>query len=228
MTTALELITGAARLLNVVRKGEPLDADEAIDGLATLNELLASWSNEGLNITSRERESFTIDASGSYTIGSGATLNTVRPIAIINAFIRIGNIDYPLMPITDEQYDNIALKTIDTGYPQFISYNNAYPTGTIKLYPKGSGQLHLLSEKPLTSIASLSTTVDLPAGWLRALRYNLALELAPEYGVEVKPVVAVNAVKALGLIKRAVARAHPIMSNSEVVTPRNIYTGWYV
>ena len=55
MTTALDLITGAARLLGVVRKGEALDDDEATDGLDALNEVFEHAVTQSERITSRDQ-----------------------------------------------------------------------------------------------------------------------------------------------------------------------------
>jgi len=41
----------------------------------------------------------------------------------------------------------------------------------------------------LTQPATLVTTLAFPPGYLRAFRYNLACELAPEFGVEPSPTV---------------------------------------
>src|SRR5574343_694239 len=110
MTTALQIITSAARLIGIVRKGEALDNDEAVDGLSALNDMLASWSNNGLLCVSRVWEYFTVTSATSYTIGSGQTLNTTRPLVIKSAFFRSGDIDYPLEIISDEEYESITLK----------------------------------------------------------------------------------------------------------------------
>lgn len=228
MTTALQLITGAARLIGVIRKSEAMTADEAADGLVALNDMLASWSNNGLLCVSRVWEYFTVTSATSYTIGSGQSLNTTRPLSIKSAFFRSGDIDYPLELISDEQYESITLKTLSTDYPQYLSYDNAYPYGTIRLYPQGSGQLHLLSEKPISNIASLSSTVDLPAGWNRAIRYNLAIDIAPEYGETPSPAVVEMAKQSKQEIMLSIAKNRPIKAETSKYRFYDVYTGRYV
>ena len=83
MTTALEIITGAGRLLQVIRKGEAISASEATEGLSALNEMLGSWGNNALLVPSRVTEAFSVSAATSWTIGTGGTLNTTRPTKII-------------------------------------------------------------------------------------------------------------------------------------------------
>lgn len=217
MTTALDLITGAGRLLGVVRKGEALDDDEASDGLSALNAMLSSWGSETLMALARVRESFTLTSSASYTIGTGQTLNTTLPIAISNAFIRIGSIDYPLAEITDDEYDNITLKDV-SGIPFVFNFTNSPTTAsaTIRLYPSPSAgyELHLLSEKPFSTL-TLSTDIYFPqAAGERAVRYNLAVEMAPEFGVEPSAAVVAIARESKGLMKLEGAKSRKMRSVS--------------
>lgn len=202
-------------MLGVVRKGESLDDDEASDGLSALNAMLSSWGSETLMALARIRESFTLTSASSYTIGVGKTLNTVNPIAISNAFIRIGNVDYPLEEVTDDEYDNIVIKDI-SGIPFVFNFTNSATeeAATIRLYPAPSAgyELHLLSEKPFSTL-TLSTDIFFPqrAGE-RAARYNLAVEMAPEFGVEPSPAVVAIARESKGQMKLEGAKSRKMRS----------------
>ena len=228
MTTALDIITDAAKLLGVVRKGEALDADEAADGLRRLNAMLGSWSNNSLNIYARTLDTLTFATSAlSYTIGSGATFNTTRPVKIISAVVRSGSIDYPVTFIDETEFESIPYKTT-TGSPELWgTYDNAYPTGTLRFYPKPTANdvLRLLSEKPLSSLASTSTTFDLPPGHEDAVVFNLAVRMAPYYGVAPSNEVKDTAKQTLGAIRIAAAKAHPMPYNPPNAPAPNIYTG---
>lgn len=50
MTTALELVTGAMRLIGALAAGEAAAASEAQDGLASLNQMLHALANEGIDL----------------------------------------------------------------------------------------------------------------------------------------------------------------------------------
>lgn len=228
MTTALDIITGAARLLGVVRKGEALDGDEAYDGLNALNDMLASWGAETLIGLARIRESFTLTGAASYTIGTGQDFDTANPIEISNAFVRSGGVDYPLEIISDEQYDNITVKDI-TGLPCYLCYT-ASPTadtGTIKLYPAPAAgyELHLLSEKPMAALTLASDLFFPQVAGKRAARYNLAIEMAPEFQVEPSSAVVAIARQSLAQMKLEGAKSRK-MARSGVEQYRNVYTGW--
>lgn len=205
-TSALDIITGAAKLLGVTFKSEPLDSDEANDGLIALNDMLDSWSNDSLTASAYTLESFSLTGAASYTMGVGGTFNTSRPINIVTAVVRISSVDYPLEIITQEQYQlEIPQKSISSQIPEVLTYDNGYPLATITMYavPTSGSTLRLLSNKPLSNLSALTTTVDFPPGWKRALKNNLAIDLAPEYGVEPSASVVRNANQSLGAIKRA-------------------------
>lgn len=224
MTTARRLITRATQLIGVARTGEALSADEASDALDTLNDMLAGWSNSNLLITAYTRETFNLTAGdGTYTIGIGQDFNTVAPLHIVSAFTREATIDYPMESITDVEYDRLVQKADSQGRPYYWNYDNA---NTIRIYPIPSTayELHLLSEKPISAVG-LDTELSFNPGWERAIRYNLALELAPEYGVEIPRSVAIIAATSLAEIKRQVSRKRPIRK-SEVGQVFNIYTGF--
>ncbi len=229
MTTARDIIKRSMQKIGVLVKGEPPSDDEAQDALASLNALISSWSNDSSTITSRAWETFTLSANdGTYTMGSGGDFNTTRPTRILGGYIRIGgNTDLPLEIISDEQYNSISFKGL-SGIPQFLNYDNAYPIDNIRLYPIPSAAypIFIMSEKPATEFATLDTVLSLPSGWERALIYNLALELAPEYGQQPDQSIAKIAGESLGSIRAATIKARPMRAFPNGLQVRNIYTGW--
>lgn len=227
MTTALGIITSAMRKAGVLVKSEAPSADEAADGLEMLNDLLASISNDSMVVYSRTFESFNLSGNvASYTIGSGATFNTVRPVKIITAYIRSGGIDYPLKLVSDEQYATITLKTA-SGIPDFINYTNAFPQATINLYPVPAAayELFLVTEKQLVTLA-LNDTISMPPGWRRMLVYNLAVEMGPEYGQPVPPETIQIAKDSKAEIRAAAMAAKSMQWENGLGQDGNIFAGW--
>lgn len=232
-TTALDIITGAAKLIGVVFKSESLSADEANDGLVVLNDLLDSWSNDNLIGSAYTIENFPMTGAASYTMGVGGDFNTSRPINIVTAVIRYGSIDYPMLIIPPDQFqETIALKSIHAPYPALLTYDNAYPLATIKMYtiPDSGATLYLQSNKPLSNLSSLTATVDLPPGWKRTLIYNLALDLAPQYGPEAMQIaqgLTRIANQSLGNIKRSTSINNAMPPLTGTGRQGNIFSGWW-
>lgn len=228
MTTARQIITRAMQKIGVLIKSEPPSADEADDALASLNALISSWSNDSLMIFARSLESFPLTGAESYTIGVGGDFNTVRPTNIVDAYVRQGTTDLPLAIIDDETFAGIITKNV-SGLPYALNYSNSYPLGVIKTYPLGLGgyTLFLLTEKPATGFATLDTVLNLPDGWERALIYNLAIELAPEYAQKPDAVILKIAAESLGAIKTKVAQVRGMDAYPSNIGVQNVYTGWY-
>ncbi len=229
MPTARVIIRKALLEIGALTKTEQPAADEANDALDTLNALIASWSNFSDNIYSRTQETFNLSGAATYTIGTGQTFNTERPIQIIEGYTSSAGIDYPLIIINVEQYNNISIKTTQ-GYPEYLAYNNGYPYGTISLYPVPSGvqTITLLTEKAITQFATLDTVMSLPDGWERALIKNLAIDLAPQYGQEPTASLVSSAMKSVGAIKLSVVKSRPVPAFPQSGRIQDIYSGWRV
>jgi hypothetical protein len=211
-TTAHDVIRGAMRLIGAVDPGEELTSSEAADGLELLNEMLESLSNEQLACYTVLQENFALSSGvGSYTIGSGATFSTTRPLNILSAFLRDSGIDYPLRVLPREEYDRIQAKT--TQYqPEYLLYTPSVANGVITLYGVPAKAyavtdgLYINSMKQLQSFAGLTTSIVLPSGYKRMLRYNLALEIAPEYNRKPSEAVLAIARESRASIKRLNSR----------------------
>lgn len=228
MTTALGIIKSAMRKAGVLTKTEAPSADEANDGLEMLNDLLASMSNDSMVIPSRVLENFTLTAGDSeYTIGTGGDFSTTRPIKVISAYVRSGNIDYSLDIVSDENFATIPLKNTGS-IPEHLNYTNAYPLSTIKIYPTPASAytLYLLSEKQLSTF-TLNQTVDMPPGWRRMLVHNLAIELCSEYGQSVPQEIYEIARESKAEIRHAIMAARPMQWENGLGNTGNIYGGWW-
>lgn len=229
MTSALDIITSAMRKSGILTKSETPDGDEGADGLEMLNDLIDSWSTESLLIVSRTLVTHTLTGGdGEYTIGSGGDINTSRPTYISAAYTSQATLDYHLDIIDDERYARIVQKTTGSDIPLFLNYTNGYPLGTIKLWPVPASAytLNLLTEKPITTLASLATTVDFAPGWKRALIYNLAEELAPEYGQPVSADIARIAKQSKTAIKRAITKNRTMDVPGKIYNRHSIFSGW--
>lgn len=225
MTTVRQLLTKTLQKVGVVTKNESPSADELNDAVDSLNMYLGHLSNDGLVVYNKTTEAFTLSSTSEYTIGSGGSLNTTRPNKILNAFVRVGGVDYPLREISLQSYNEISFKDI-SGIPDVFNYTPNFPLGLVKIFPKPSASytLYITSEKPLSNL-TIDDTISLPSGWEMMLIYNLAVIISPEYGQPIDNTIYQIAKETLGAIKRNNARNAPIMNDSFVRT-KNIYTGY--
>jgi hypothetical protein len=208
MTTAGEQINGALRLLGVLAEGETPSAETSQDALSAMNQMIESWSIERLAVYSTIDQVLTWPATQrSRTLGPTGDLVGVRPILVEDStYFRDAStgISYGIKLINQQQYNGIAVKTVTSTYPQVMFVNMTYPDIELYVYPVPFKDLefHFVSVQPLTEPANLATTLAFPPGYLRAFRYNLACEMAPEFGVNPSPQVQRIAMTSKRNIKR--------------------------
>ena len=190
MATAGDIINGSLRLIGVLAEGETPSAETAQDALVAMNQMIDSWNTERLAVYS------TIDQVETWLPGQrfqsfGPTGNIVgnRPVLIDDStYFRdpASGISYGLKLINQQQYNGIAVKTVTSTYPQVLWVNMTYPNIEMYVYPVPTKVLefHIVSVQELAQPAGLATDLAFPPGYLRCFRYNLACELAPEFGVE--------------------------------------------
>lgn len=193
MATAIDIINRAFRLIGNNKSGDSGDASEYVDALQSLNDMIADWSiTEGLLQYKQVLLSYTLVASSTQvTVGPTGNLVSSYVGDIANPYVRVGTVDYPITKINSEEYAAIGLKSITGGYPEYVYYDAATPNSTLFLFPGGGAAqtIYFNAKMPLQVFAALSDTVTIPNQYLRALAYNLAVEIAPEYGLDVPPIV---------------------------------------
>jgi hypothetical protein len=204
----LDLIKSSLRLIGVVATDEDVSAADAQSALNVLNMMLEEWRNEKLLVYSMRTDSFNLTpGTGTYTIGLTAAVGnfvTVRPIKIEKAYASDNNIDYEIEIIPFDRYAEISGKTDGAPYPTQLWYNPTYPLGTVYLYPVPSAAgvtIKIVQRIAATNYTAYTTTIAMPEGYLQALRYCLAVELAPEYGAPVSGLVGSQASKYKGILK---------------------------
>ena len=194
MTTAGDIIYGALRLIGQLAEGEVPSADTAQDALAAMNMMIDSWSTERLAVYATQDQVFTWPAGQAVrTLGPTGDFVGLRPVLLDDATYYVDPQGLSFMPaiINEAEYNAIVLKTVTSTYPQVIYAEASNPNATYSIYPVPTQALvwHFISVLELAQPATLGTQLVFPPGYLRAFRYNLACELAPEFGVEPSPQV---------------------------------------
>lgn len=235
-TTAGDQINGALRLIGQLAEAEVPSAATSEDALATLNQMIDSWNTERLSVFSTQDQVFSwLPGFRTRTLGPTGDFVGNRPILIDDStYFRdpASGISFGIKLINQQQYDGIAVKSVTSTYPQVMWVNMEYPNISMTVYPVPTKVLewHIVSVQELTTPALLSTPLAFPPGYLRAFKYNLACELAPEFGVEPSPTVQRIAMTSKRNLKR-INNPDDIMSipYSIVATRQrfNIFAGNY-
>ena len=164
---------------------QDLEGQESSYGLSKLNQMVDSWATERLAIYRRQRTGpFTVtSAVASYTIGSGATWNTPRPIWIDFAGLisqTTPETELQMKILTVEEWRRIPAKTTTSSLPRSLFYDRQFNSsgyGSITLYPIPSANSQIVLYDPIAvaEFASLDDVIALPPGYRRALIPNLAV-----------------------------------------------------
>jgi hypothetical protein len=233
--TAGQQIERALRLLGVLAEGETPSAATSQDALMALNQMIDSWNTERLSTFVTQDQVYSWPAGEiSRTLGPTGDFVGNRPILMDDAtyFKAPNGVSYGIKFINQQQYDGIAVKNVTSTYPQVCWVNMGFPDITLTVYPKPTQVLewHMISVEELNRPADLSTVMYYPPGYLRAFTYNLAMEFAPEFGVEPSPQVQRIAMTSKRDLKRinnpddVMALPYALVANRQRF---NIYAGNY-
>ncbi len=225
--TARGMLESTFRLLGVLSTGESLSANEANDGLLTFNQMLSLWSNDNLVINQKIREEFTLSPNtATYTWGTGGTFNSARPVEVLEASLKILSADQeiPLKILTTKEYAELSSKNMTSTIPQAVYFDGAYPNQNVTFWfvPSAAEKAVFFSLKPFTEL-SLNSEISYPPGYEMAMRFNLALLLAPEYGVTPDPFVPAIAASSLAAIKRKNIQSNQLKTDLPLETGKNSF-----
>ncbi len=125
--------------------------------------------------------------SGSYTVGEhgAASLNTIRPEKVEQAWVVSGDTDYYLSIIGANEYnllDDSVQGTPENLYvkysaPNAVFYVNPIPDAAYNLYFSHWKGLN----EPVYFTESLLNTTELPRNYYNALKFSLAVDIAPYF-----------------------------------------------
>lgn len=156
-----------------------------------------------------------------------------RPLRVTDSFTRIttqtSGLDYPIEIISQDRYIEIGFKGISAPWPIVAWYNPTMPLANIYFYqnPSGAGELHLFTDNILTSLTTLTQNVVLPQGYVRMIKWNLARELAPEYGKTWTQLMEKNAKESWDAVKSLNSIPIPVAKyDVDLVRNQRTDAGW--
>jgi len=199
-----QIITLALRKLGVLEIGATPDADTLTNASISLNLLVKQMSTEGLRLWKNSELVIPLTSGQtSYILGgSSSTLMydtqapliaiTDKPLKVIQGFYRNKQatpyIDTPLLLVSKQEYNLLGSK-YSTGTANTIFYDVKALNGILSVYltPDINAQtnieMHVVAQMPLNDITLSTDVPDFPNEWMNTLVWNLADQLAIEYGV---------------------------------------------
>jgi hypothetical protein len=191
--------------------------EELNDGFNALNAMLDAWNTQRLFCYTIIRYLFNfVTNQQSYQIGPGAAdWDFPRPVRIETASCIITNtpalpVEQILTPLTYEGFQRITVKQVQSPIPFSYYYDQQSPIGNVYFYPvpnnlQQANQCALYVWQLIPAFQSTNAVVQFPPAYLRAIQYNLAIELADRFplrqklrpGVEMKAMQAIREIKSL-------------------------------
>lgn len=189
--TKTQLIAGALRLIGAISQGETATAAQTSEASEALNLMIKAWEADGMPLWGLTTIAIPIVAGQTtYQIAVGSEVNVAKPLKVIQAWNRntTGSVDTPMRIITKSEYAILGNKT-SQGMPIQLYYNPQKSIGELSLFPtpdstsQANNQIYITYQRPYDDITLDADTPDFPQEWLEALKYGLAVRLAPEYGL---------------------------------------------
>lgn len=222
-STAQQFIDGALMDLGVRAAGVSTPAHEASDALIVLNQLRDSLGVDRLLMfrTIRTTKALT-SGTASYTIGAGGDINITRPSWIDYARLIIDTsattpTEVWIANLTDDEYAARPAKTQQSSQPDAIWYDKRVSDGLGRIWvfdipSVNTTQLVLYTPGDEVAVfADLDTVYTFHKGYERAIRKNLALELAPGYpGAQPSPLLLRQAAESKAAIQMANVKPIPV------------------
>jgi len=228
------LINSALRLIGVLASGEVPSAAESSDALLIAQQMMDSWQAERLNIFTINIAEFPlVPGQQTYTLGVGGNFNTARPakierMSIVSLLNPAQPLELPLEMLTDAGWQAIPVKLISSTLPTQVYDDGSFPLRNLSFWPLPSivDNVRIYGWQALNTFPDLTTNVTFPPGYAKAIRYSLAVDLAPEFGVEVPAVVAAQAQLSIAKLKSMNAPLVESRLPSELVGPRGMIYNW--
>jgi hypothetical protein len=181
--TVLELLKSSLRAIQVLAPGRTPGPSETADALVVLNSMLRSWATSRLIVHAITRAEYSLAAGAeSYTIGPAGDLAVEeRPVEI-----------HAAAKLEDGEEEPIEVfPHVEAPSRVGLYYAPSWPLGVLTPYPEfdDATTLVLYTREVFAAITDTADDVEFPPGYEDAIRYNLAVRLAPEWGRVATPKV---------------------------------------
>ena len=184
-----DLVHASARIIGIVASGENMTDAELSDAVSSLNMLLGQWSASRDYVFSTQDIEINLNAMQSHEveaklISDDAVLNG-EAIKIYRDFAQ------------NTPSNSITFKKIPNGYEVHIPQ---------KITGKLTIQSLITPQFPLKALDDIAV----PNEYFRAIKYALAIELAPEYQLPITPDVQQQYQQAMRIMHRAQSTPTPV------------------
>lgn len=195
--TYRDLVTNAARELNIIDAEEALESADANFILNKLNRILDRWNGIGVASYVIQSTIYTLTPNlDPHTIGPTGTFTVpVRPETIERVARMDGTTRYPMGLRSEDWWDRLSVPSLTGSFVTDLFYRPAWPNGELHFWPVPdiAGSVELMTKQTFAS-GTLNTVFSLPPGFEDAVTLTLAEEISWPFGVkEIPPMLPAKA-----------------------------------
>lgn len=197
--SAQSFILSALRLVGSLRSGQNLSNAELTDCQQVLNDMLDAWSAQKRTIfvvsrttLDQNQVAFSLKAGQqTYTLGN-ATNNEdfllSRPprlerVSVMYSASQQTPVELPMDMYDDVQWQGVSNKSTPSLLPQVCYVETGFPDISLNFWPvpTQANPVVLYIWQALQQFPDLTSPFSFPPGYARAIRFNLAVDLAAEF-----------------------------------------------
>ena len=126
-----------------------------------------------------------------------------------------------------QRWIDLSTKQLDSAMPHYLFREGSSQNEILHFWPVPNREMGfvLYSKKALGQFAELSDEVNLPPGYLEAIENNLAIKLAPRFGISLPASVFEDARDLKGVLKVKNMRTPRMVSDVLTKKPFNLISG---
>lgn len=176
------IIKAALRKCGALAEGETPSTESITNCSQALNNIVLRFATLGMPLWKRIEQTVTIVAGT-----KDYTINNVLQVTQVVLKDTTGGTQYELIP--KDRYDYNRLPSNTSGLPVHYTFIPGLENGTLTLWPTPdtgaatNKTLLVTYQKEFDGFTASGDTPDFPAYWTDAIVYELAVNIAPEYGV---------------------------------------------
>lgn len=209
-----ELIASAMRLIGTLASGETPSTEESTDVFAALNQMLEAWSTEQTNLyLVRQGVQALQNGTASYALAQ-------RPLLIRDAcMVTAQGLRLPVEILNSPKWAALLERAQAAQVVRALYCDYGYPSATLYVspVPNAGGSIEYHFWTALAAFATQQDQISFPPGYVQALRYNLAVQIAPEFGMQADPAVAAIAGQSKAALQKL--NAQYLAANAAVDAP---------
>jgi len=183
-----KIITSAFRLLGIAVDGEPLEQEDQDAANEALEYMLLGWQADGLRLWTRKWVEMPItEGKYEYEIGVGKDFSVPKPLRVLEVSRKQDSHYLPMSRLSEEEYWGLVNRKQE-GSPINYLYLPKIDSGFFYIWPAPDKNAADNMEIAMSYYAPFENTgagdIAFPDEWSEAIKYGLAVRLAPEYGLD--------------------------------------------